>query len=51
MGLWVREQAITMTLKINTQSKSDGVSLLLAGPVEEVGPFGAGLLAADPENC
>lgn len=27
-----------------------GVSLLLAGPVEEVGPFGAGLLAADPED-
>lgn len=34
----------------HAQSRSDGASLLLAGPVEEVGPFGAGFLAADPEN-
>lgn len=32
-------------------SQSGGDSLLLASPVEEVSPFGAGLLAADPENC
>lgn len=32
-------------------SQSDGDSLLLASPVEEVSPFGAGLLAADPEYC
>lgn len=25
--------------------------LSFAGPVEEVGPFGAGLFAADPEHC
>lgn len=34
----------------SAQQNGEGVSLLLAGPVEEVGPFGAGLLAADPED-
>lgn len=32
-------------------SQSGRDSLLLASPVEEVSPFGAGLLAADPKNC
>lgn len=34
----------------HSHGNSDGLSLLLASPVEEEGPFRAGLLAADPEN-
>lgn len=46
-----REGGDSDTQHKHSHSQSVGVSLLLASPVEEIGPFGAGLLAADPENC